>query len=669
MGQSRDNASQHQTESISMKTQSFAGRLLGTTSLLALSSAGFLESTGTPASAQAAQGIYAGGSTLASEVFRQIFDCYTGATVGGDNFTFSSGFNPATPTPGLLPTTCTVTSTVQGMYAGVGSGNGVRGYISNRAEQWYGGTLTPSTTTDITISTPFPSGQPPFVDSSNSTNFGSYPYPRVDIGLSDAPLASIVFTTATWTIIPSTLTTIAFSLNPSTAGAWASGGVTTSTTQITLQSTTQQVTYNAGSWGNPVQLPAFEVPVAIPLNVNSTSFTINSQIKNTSGNIVQGGAIQLTEGQLCAIFSGLVTDWSDNSTQIAELNNSGTQLFSSGTTPVLFDHANIGSSVTTPGTYASASLPITVVYNSDESGETYVLTNYLVNVCPLLDPVNTYNYQSIFLNGPKRLPSTSFSDLITNIVAARGNGPWNTWTTSTSPHWVPAMGSGGVQAAVGVTSTQAGNIGYVGNNFVKPYAVNTQAPYAASLQDEAQRIAGTYVPGTSTTAPTFIPPTPANANDAWADTALTPPSATTSTTQTYYQGWNVYGINYAATELSTNHGGLAVAGHSVLALTNHASAYPLSGTTYLMLYGCYGNATNGQNLIKFLNWYYQDQVPSLDAKVAKLLANNGLAPLNQTWSLRLQRVYLESGSSFQIAVIGGSGTNGCTGVTGGANPL
>jgi ABC-type phosphate transport system substrate-binding protein len=646
-----------------MKLQSSTRRFLDTASVLVLSTAAFLASSGTPASAQATNGVYAGGSTLASEAFRQIFDCYTGATVGGDNFTFSSGFNPATPTPGLLPTTCTVTSTVQGMYAGVGSGNGVRGYISNRAEQWYGGTLTPSTTTDIAISTPFPSGQPPFVDSSNSTNFGSYPYPRVDIGLSDAPLASIVFTTATSTTIPSTLTTIAFSLNPSTAGAWASGGVTTSTTQITLQSTTQQVTYNAGSWGNPVQLPAFEVPVAIPMNVNSTLFTINSQIKNSSGNIVQGGAIQLTEGQLCAIFSGLVTDWHDSTTQIAELNSSGTQLFSSGTTPVVFDHANVGS-VTTPGAYASASLPITVVFRSDGSGTSFILTNYLANVCPLLDPTDTYKYQSIFVNGPKKLPSTSFSDLIANITAARGAGPWS---TTAATQWVGASGSGGVQAAVGVTSTQAGRIGYLSNDFVKPYAVNTQAPNAASLQDEAQRIAGTYVPGTSTTAPSFIVPTPAGANNAWADSALTVPTTTTSTTQTYFENWNVYGINYPATEPSTNHGGLAVAGHSVLALTNHASAYPLSGTTFLMLYSCYGNATNGPNLINFVTWFYETSTSN--PKVAQILANNGFAPLNNTtWLARLQNVYLKAGSSFQIATIGGSSTNGCTGVTGGANP-
>src|SRR5262249_11931931 len=143
----------------------------------------------------------------------------------------------------------------------------------------------------------------PFVDSANSTNFGSYPYPRVDIGLSDSPLAN-VGTTASFT-------TVAFSFDPSTN--WASAGVTTSTTQITLNSTTQVATYSTAVYGKPIQVPAFEVNVAIPVNVNSSSFQINSQIKS-GGSIVQGGAIQLTEGQMCAIFSGLVTDWNSTDT-------------------------------------------------------------------------------------------------------------------------------------------------------------------------------------------------------------------------------------------------------------------------------------------------------------------------------------------------------------------
>jgi hypothetical protein len=47
-----------------------------------------------------------------------------------------------------------------------------------------------TTATDFAINTPFPAMQPPFVDSANSTYFGTYPCPRVDIAFSEAPLPS-----------------------------------------------------------------------------------------------------------------------------------------------------------------------------------------------------------------------------------------------------------------------------------------------------------------------------------------------------------------------------------------------------------------------------------------------------------------------------------------------
>ena len=76
-----------------MKLQSSTKHLFGTASVLAL----LASSAVTPANAQATQGLYFGGSTLASEAFRQIFDCYTGKTVGGDTFNFSAGFPPIVP--------------------------------------------------------------------------------------------------------------------------------------------------------------------------------------------------------------------------------------------------------------------------------------------------------------------------------------------------------------------------------------------------------------------------------------------------------------------------------------------------------------------------------------------------------------------------------------------
>jgi hypothetical protein len=83
------------------------------------------------------------GNTLASLAFRQIFNCFSGTTIGNDGVTFSTGDLPTSgPAPGFLPNACIGGAepvngfpNVQGMYAGVGSGNGLRGFIANSPSQ------------------------------------------------------------------------------------------------------------------------------------------------------------------------------------------------------------------------------------------------------------------------------------------------------------------------------------------------------------------------------------------------------------------------------------------------------------------------------------------------------------------------------------------------------
>lgn len=115
-----------------MKQRATPNHLLGTASALALAVTAIVGAAA-PQPAAAAQGIYGGGSTLLSLSARQIFDCYHGVTLPSDGYSFSSSF----PTPGALPTTCTIgaLSTVEGLYAGVGSGSGLRGFIANDPRQ------------------------------------------------------------------------------------------------------------------------------------------------------------------------------------------------------------------------------------------------------------------------------------------------------------------------------------------------------------------------------------------------------------------------------------------------------------------------------------------------------------------------------------------------------
>src|SRR5580704_4804181 len=91
-----------------MKLPTLSGRLRETSALVALSAATIF-GCATPSAALVLteQGIYGGGSTLASQALRQLFDCYSGKTIPSDGFTFTTS---GTLKPGFLPKTCTATT-------------------------------------------------------------------------------------------------------------------------------------------------------------------------------------------------------------------------------------------------------------------------------------------------------------------------------------------------------------------------------------------------------------------------------------------------------------------------------------------------------------------------------------------------------------------------------
>ncbi|MES5481635.1 substrate-binding domain-containing protein [Bradyrhizobium sp. INPA03-11B] len=654
-----------------MKKQTLLGHLRGTTSMLALSAATLFALSGArPANAQAStatSGIYAGGSTLAALAFRQVFDCYMGSIVGSgttypDGLAFDAGF----PGRGLLPTTCTLVSVpVQGMVAGVGSGNGMRGFITNTPQQWYSRRLMPNASANFPINTPLPASQPPMIDLANpgapATTFGSYPYPRIDIGLSEAPLAMVG--------APTTLTTSFISFNPTQSWTTTGGALT----QITMNSTsTASVAYNTTVYGNPIQIPAFEVNVAIA--VNTSTMTVNSAVAGTgtlpATQASQGAAIQLSTAQMCAIFTGLVTDWNSTTPNyLPYLDKTGTQQLAA------FDYTNLNSSGTAQA-YSVSSLPIRVVYNGDESGETFILTNYLKAVCPLLDtPSGLYGYKSIF--NTTTLPSTSFTNLITRIDAIRGPGPWSTTTTVTTNAWISAIGSGGAAATISDGVGGAGRIGYVGANLTRPYTTqvsgaglsNVGAPFSAALQNEQLRGAGTYVPNNGgSTSLTFIAPTPDAAAAAWADVRLQTPSTTWT-----WNDYNIYanvipsGSAYFYSQFGVN-----VSGLPVLPLTNKLNAYPLSGTTFLNLYSCYNVQSDPDrvtNLVNFLTWYFAgaDRTdPNYDPDVAPLIQNAGFQKVPIRYVQNIKNQYWGTQTT-AISRAFTTQTNGCLNVANGAS--
>jgi ABC-type phosphate transport system substrate-binding protein len=637
-----------------MKTQSFAGRLLGGASMLALSGVA-LVATASPGAAQSntiSTGIFGGGSSLISEAARQFFDCYMGTTVANDTFSFSTTKSLG---PGLLPKGCksaTKKNRVEGLYASVGSGSGTRAYITTDPH------LLLQSPTGLTF--PVPNAQPPDIDTNNTntSTFGAYPYPHVDFGASDSPLPG--------SNVASLTTTTYANFTPT--NNWQT------VTAVTAAVSTAAQAFNTANVGQPIQIPLIEVPVAIVINTSSGTLTIQSQTSTTAA----GGAIQLSTAQLCAIFSGLVTDWSSTAT-IPSLDLNGSPTTQS------FSDDNIPPTGGTPVQYSTSSLPIVLTYRSDGSGTSFIITNYLKTVCPLIDSADNFGYVTIF--NQSNLPNTSFTNVKTNV--ANFNNNLNGRQPHSTTSW--AGYSGSPQIAINVSdSSKAGALGYVSVDFSSPYTTQVTgllngtgspiadpSPLSASVQDEHGRTKGQYHPNTTTP---FIAPTPTSADAGFVNISI----ATTST----YQSWNLYTVLYPS---GTTSGGLSIAGLSELGIPTKANGYPIVGTTYMYVYSCYADAggTRVPTIANFLAWYlggsdsslpvYNKSVnnrsnPGFDTDVKALLHNAGFHEIHSSLADTLLTTYVKpstsGGTAAAIAAFnsGGSQVDGCTGVTGGGAP-
>lgn len=202
-----------------MSKRTFSARLCNGTSLIAISAATLFGAIVLdPAFAQTAPaGIYGGGSTLASVALREIFDAY-GVQPSGDTF--------------AVPTSYTPLTTIEGLYAGVGSGDGQRAFFANDPYQLFSGS--PATGT-VAVSVSLPAIPPIYYDANQSGSaLASYPYPELQFAAGNSPLASNV----------ANLTTNSYtSFSPS--ANWQ----TTSTISAYYSSS---VTYATGSYGQPI---------------------------------------------------------------------------------------------------------------------------------------------------------------------------------------------------------------------------------------------------------------------------------------------------------------------------------------------------------------------------------------------------------------------------------
>ena len=582
-----------------MQSNNLVKKLLGASSLAALS-VGVAAVPAHQASAQDSNaGVYGGGSSLSSNFFRQVFDCYDGQRVVGDGVTLSTTpvFTPPT-TPNKLPMSCGTaqTNSVEALFASVGSGRGQQAFIADDAKQLVNGGAADGTGVGL------PGIPPLYLDAaSSSSDFNTYPYPELHYTASDSPLPLPSLPTFT------TMTTVAFSY-ASTSSTWAtataSGTVTTFVTTNPVVTATSVVSYNS-NFGNPIQLPAFEVPVTIAVNTKIMNGVQSSQTPITT----PGHAMQLNVAQVCAIFSGTVTNW-DSGASISRLLASGSL------STELFSDANVNASHTTGQAYNSTTLPIKVVYRGDGSGTSFIFTNFLKSSCVQLDNGSNH-YSAIFSTG---LPSTNFSVLVNNITA-NGNSAAN---------FTGVTGSQGVAVAINndMNNGHDGAIGYLSPDFTAPYSALSTAPNSASVQDENQRAGNQEFPTTFS----FIAPLPAAANLAF--NALTVPAASAT-----YNDWNIYAQTY--------NDGSALANDSILGIPKAAGAYPIVGTTFVELYTCYNTAAKGTKMVNFLNWYFNGASAGTTPQpaVANILLNSGFNALNVRLAGAIHTNYLSGGST------------------------
>ncbi|MBN3770918.1 substrate-binding domain-containing protein [Burkholderia sp. Se-20378] len=276
-------------------------------------------------------------------------------------------------------------------------------------------------------------------------------------------------------------------------------------------STAQLTSYKAGlgaTNGPLIQIPYIVTPITVPV-VNGPAVTSTTTPQTTPG---QAHSIALNDDDLCGIFSGKLTNWN--------------QVINPETTAAYTTNA-----------------PIKVIYRTDGSGTTELLTRHLAAVC------STANTAT----------GVTFADSLTFTASFPGGVVPSNFTGASGSSGVRTALSSSTGAAVAYLSPDYTNTFLAPSSTVVTPVGALQLP-VASLVNKAN---GAYY------APTY-----ANATTALG--TVTPPGKLTAG-------------NPAAW---------------VPAAGNPASGYPVSGTSQIILSQCYADATVKTAVHDFLNSHY-----------------------------------------------------------------
>jgi phosphate transport system substrate-binding protein len=340
----------------------------------------------------------------------------------------------------------------------------------------------------------------------------------------------------------------------SDAAVWAS--------YITVYNTTDEPTD-----GPLIQIPYVVAPITIPyVNGPTPSTDTLSGPQTTPG---QTNSLALNDSDLCGIFSGNYTNWN-------EVTNPDT-----GTTYNLY-------------------APVNVIYDSNDSGTSELLTRHLAAVCP------SYS-------------STAFS--VTFVDSTRFT---DSFPSGMPSNFTSASGSGGMQAAllfVESTSTGAPSaIGYLGpdwtNTFLAPSSSSASVDLSvASLRNTTlnQDIAPTYEQAINALGTVSVPSTQATAAD---PTQWVPNAA------------------------------------------NPTTGYPISGTSQILLSQCYAKVPKAETVLNFLTAHYTGSANT------SMINGNGFATVPSAYAIAIISDFLSNSSGYNLNIDQYNENGSCSAFTG-----
>jgi len=394
------------------------------------------------ASAASAQSIFGSGATLPAFTVNDLFASYK-AAVPAQAATYAYGGN------GIPPTGASAN-------AGVGSGNGIRGWQTNDP-LWH-------------------------------ARNGAPLYPDVNFAASEAALTDI-------------------QLGVYNNGGTVSGtvtGATTATSQSVLAPTVPQVQTATNrlnprvAYGPAIQVPFLLTPVTIAYDpiykrvrtaTGISEFRLNVRTPRADGS----GGLRLDRSQYCAIFNGQITNWND-----ARLR---TNNVAPGTTTQVALVPGVNTA--TGALDTTTSLPLQVVYRTDTSGTTALFYRHIAAACA----GTTGNQFTITSTGTGTDSFPAALRALANFQGANGNNNVAALTNTATP-----------TATVGNTVLN-GRITYLSPDFVLPVAAPGRVPAqpadafglnTATLRNRSNAWVGPTPTATTASLAVQTPPTPAN---------------------------------------------------------------------------------------------------------------------------------------------------------------